>query len=224
MTRRAILLDLDGTLLDTAPDLVSAANELRAERGFDAMPLAELAPMCSYGGRGLLARGLDLQPGDPGYDATYKAFLERYERRMTQETAPYPGMREVITELTRDGWDWGVVTNKSEALSRPLMAAMAFDPAPLCIIGGDTAAAPKPDASPIQLGLEQIGADPASSIYVGDSDRDITAGRAAGTATIAAAYGYIPADEPIDGWQADCIVNNAGEIKQAVQRLAAISN
>ncbi|WP_111746063.1 HAD family hydrolase [Salinisphaera orenii] len=220
MSASAVLFDLDGTLLDTAPDLVGAVNELRHEHGLDTLPRSVLAPMCSYGARGMLERGLDLRPGDNDYEATYHAFIDRYQARLTRETAPYPGIRALITELVERGWHWGVVTNKAEALAVPLMQTMGFEPPPGCVVGGDSAHAPKPDPAPIELGLAHLGASAAGSIYVGDSARDMQAGRAAKLHTIGAAYGYIPADEDPATWQSNTTVTNAADIESAINELA----
>jgi phosphoglycolate phosphatase len=218
---RAVLFDLDGTLLDTAPDLAGALNDLRAARGLAALPLAELAPMCSFGGRGMLAQGFGLAPGDATYRETYDAFVAAYRQRMTRETHPFPGIRELLTALPTDGWGWGVVTNKIEALARPLLEFIAFEPAPACVIGGDSAARPKPDPAPLLLACEQLNVAPARCIYIGDSDRDIAAGRAAGMYTIGVAYGYIPPGDDIHAWHADVVVASTAELRGAAADLRA---
>lgn len=218
-TFQAVLFDLDGTLLDTAPDLAGAINDMRLERGLQAMPLAELSPMCSFGGRGMLGKGLGLRPEDDGYRAAYEAFIEVYRRRMTRDTRPFDGMRELVRQIVATGWQWGVITNKVEALARPLMDHMAFDPAPACVIGGDSAGVAKPDPAPMLLACERIGADPARCVYVGDSDRDIAAGQAAGMATVGVAYGYIPPGEDIHDWNADVVADRVADLLPAIQRL-----
>ncbi|GAB3682629.1 HAD family hydrolase [Salinisphaera aquimarina] len=217
--KRAVLFDLDGTLLDTAPDLAGAINDMRVERGLEPLPLAELAPLCSFGGRGMLGKGLDLTPEHDSYSATYDAFIEAYRSRMTRDSRPYPGMRELLRDVAVADTLWGVITNKTEALALPLMAHMAFDPAPACVIGGDTAGVAKPDPAPMYLACERIGVEPTRCIYIGDSDRDIAAGRAAGMATIGVAYGYIPPGDDIHGWRADCVVESVAELPAAIQQL-----
>lgn len=216
---RAVLFDLDGTLLDTAPDLAGALNDMRAERGLDALPLSELAPMCSFGGRGMLARGLGLKPEDAAYRQTYHAFIETYRGRMTRDTRPFPGMRDLVVALQDAGWAWGVVTNKIEALARPLMDFIAFEPGPGCVIGGDSAGVAKPDPAPLFLACERIGVPPERCIYIGDSDRDIAAGRAAGMPTIGVAYGYIPPEDDIHDWRADHIAHAVEDLLGAIQSL-----
>lgn len=217
---QAVLFDLDGTLLDTAPDLAGAVNDMRRERGLAAMPLSELAPMCSFGGRGMLGKGLDLQPEDDDYRATYDAFIEAYRQRMTRDTRAYDGIRALVQALVAGQRRWGVITNKTEALAIPIMDHMAFDPAPACVIGGDSAGVAKPDPAPMFLACERVGVDPARCVYIGDSDRDIAAGHAAGMATIGVAYGYIPPGDDIHAWNADLVVDSVAELLPAIERLA----
>ncbi|WP_423823827.1 HAD-IA family hydrolase [Salinisphaera sp. SPP-AMP-43] len=215
----SVLFDLDGTLMHTAPDLVGALNDMRADQGLEALPMAVLAPYCSYGGRGLLGRGFDLTPEDDGYSEAYERFIDTYRRRMTRESHPYDGIRELLLALRSAGQSWGVVTNKSEALAVPLVEHTAFDPAPGTVIGGDTAGVSKPDPAPILLACERMGVDPARCIYVGDSDRDIAAGRAAGMPTIAAGYGYVPSGDDIHAWQAEAVVHTPNELWNTIQQL-----
>ncbi|MES1946468.1 phosphoglycolate phosphatase 2 [Salinisphaera sp. C84B14] len=217
----AVLFDLDGTLLDTAPDLAGAINDMRVERGLEALPLAELAPMCSFGGRGMLRKGLDLTPEDADYRASYDLFIETYRQRMTRDTRPFDGMREFVRQLADSGLAWGVVTNKMEALALPLMDHMDFDPPPGCVIGGDSAGVAKPDPAPMYMACERIGVDPARCVYIGDSDRDIEAGRVAGMATIGVAYGYIPPGDDIHGWQADVVIDTVAGLAAALEQLDA---
>lgn len=217
--QRAVLFDLDGTVVHTAPDLAGAANDMRQGRGLPALPEAELAPFCSYGGRGMIGKAFERAPGDDGYDALIKEFMTTYERRMTRVSHPYHGIRELVSQLAADGIRWGIVTNKPEYMAVPLMDHLAFDPAAGCVIGGDTAGVSKPNPAPIYLACERMGLAPAHCIYVGDSDRDIAAGRAAGTATITAGYGYIPAGENALAWPADRHVASVSELREAITSL-----
>lgn len=215
-----ILLDLDGTLLDTAPDLAAAVNALRSERGQEPLPLVNLRGKASWGTRGMLGAGLDLHPGDADYEHAYERFTALYRERLTADVQPFPGMREALAELGEQGIVWGVITNKLEELAIPLMDAMAFDPAAVCVIGGDSAEKPKPHPAPLLLGCERAGLDPDACIYVGDSARDIAAGRAAGMRTIGVTYGYFDADEDIPGWGADILIERAAELVTAVHELS----
>ncbi|WP_158583497.1 HAD family hydrolase [Salinisphaera sp. Q1T1-3] len=216
---RAVLFDLDGTVVDTAPDLAGAANDMRARRGLAARPIDAMAPMCSYGGRGMLAAAFDIAPGAPDYDAMYDEFITTYAQRMTRASYPYTGMRALLTDLADDGVRWGIVTNKPERLAVPLIAHLAFEPAPGCVIGGDTAGVAKPDPAPILLACERMEVAPTDCIYVGDSDRDIAAGQAAGMPTIAACYGYIPPDESPADWPAERHVESIAALGEAIQSL-----
>lgn len=216
-----VLLDLDGTLVDTAPDLVGSVNALRQDRGLQPLPLAQLRNKCSYGARGMLAAALQLTPDDPAYARARADFLERYRARLTAESKPFRGMRPALRTLIDNGVTWGVVTNKVEAYARPLIEALAFDPPPACVIGGDSAAAAKPDPAPLFLGCERAGLEPVNTVYVGDSERDIAAGRAAGMRTIGAAYGYFEPDEPAESWNADTLIQHPNELPAAVFELFA---
>jgi len=222
----AVLFDLDGTLLDTAPDLAGAVNELRVEAGLERLPLAALAPMCSFGARGMLQAGLDLTQDDADYADTHGAFIERYRARMTRDTRPFAGMRELIRQIVDSGWRWGVVTNKATALAEPIMEAVAFNPAPDCVVGADQAGRMKPDPASLLLACERMRLDPRRCIYVGDSDRDMAAGKAAGMATIGVGYGYIPPGDDHRAWPATRNVDSVAELGTAIAELqhAALPN
>ncbi len=222
MSRHGVLLDLDGTLLDTAPDLAGALNDLRRDRGMTPLPLAALRHTASMGGRGMLARGLGLTPDDSDYSDAYTHFLTRYRDRLTDTVQPFPGIRAALAEIAAAGHAWGVVTNKMLALAEPLMTAMAFSPPPACVIGGDSAPRAKPHPDPLLLACEQLGLAPADCVYVGDSERDIAAGRAAGMPTIGVLYGYFDGDEDVAGWGADQLITQASELPAAVADLLSI--
>lgn len=217
----AVLLDLDGTLLDTAPDLIAAVNVLQRERGMPESPLAELRHLASWGARGMLAGAMDLHPGDEDYEHNRVRFIDLYTENMTVHTQPFPGMRNVFKRLAEKNIVWGVVTNKYERLAVPLMETMAFDPPPVCVVGGDSAGKPKPDPAPLYLACERAGLNPEECIYVGDSDRDITAGRAAGMFTIAVSFGYISDGEDLAAWKADAVVDSADEMETVINGLCA---
>lgn len=218
-TNRAVLFDLDGTLLDTAPDLTGAVNELRIESGQQPLPQAELSRMCSYGARGMLLAGLGMSQDDVGYATAHDRFIELYRARMTRDTRPFDGMRELVQRIVASGWQWGIVTNKAIELARPIVEAMAFDPAPACLVGGDEVPNLKPDPASILLACERAELDPNACIYIGDSDRDIAAGRNAGMPTVAVGYGYIPLDDDIQAWQATRVVATVAELGDAITEL-----
>lgn len=214
----AVLLDLDGTLLDTAPDLAATVNVMRAEAGMPAMPVEQLRHLASYGARGMLGTGFDVMPDDARYAELRNRFIDLYHEKMTELSQPFAGTREAIADIFANGLQWGVVTNKYEYLAVPLLESMAFKPPPACIVGGDSAAHAKPHPAPLYLACEQLSLDPAACVYVGDSDRDIEAGHAAGMLTVAASYGYIAPDDDVEAWGADAVIQDisklAGVIKQ----------
>ena len=216
---QAVLVDLDGTLMDTAPDLVATVNQMRVAHGEPELPGNELRHLASYGARGMLGRGFDVTPEHASYADLRDTFIELYREKMTELSLPFPGTREAITALSDAGLRWGVVTNKYESLAVPLLEAMHFEPPPACIIGGDTASQAKPHPAPLQLACEQLGLQANRCVYVGDSDRDIEAGRAAGMYTVAAAYGYIPPDHDVAQWKADRIIHAPAELMAAVTEI-----
>ena len=176
---QAVLLDLDGTLADTAPDLGYAMNRMRAARGLPALPFAAMRPYTSHGARGLLSVGLDVTPEHFGYNALRDEFLDIYAANLCRETRLFPGMAELLAELEHRAVLWGVVTNKAERYTFPLLEMLAVRSRAACIIGGDTTGRIKPDPAPLLAASERIGIAPGRCVYVGDDRRDMQAGRAA---------------------------------------------
>lgn len=215
----AVLFDLDGTLLDTAPDLAGAVNDLRIANGDMALPLSQLAPMCSYGGRGMLQAGFGLYPQDAAYRDTYDRFIAQYKTRMTRDTRPFDGMRALVRRIVASGWQWGVVTNKAEHMALPIMDAMAFDPAPTCVVGGDSVPHLKPDPASILRACDLAALEPARCIYVGDSARDMQAAANAGMLRIGVGYGYIPTGDDLHAWDSTRVVDTVAELGDAIAQL-----
>jgi len=207
-----VLFDLDGTLADTAPDLVSAINACLAARGMEPRPLAELRPWVSHGARGLIARAFGIEPGQDGYESLREEFINRYEADLCRLTTLFPGIEETLAQIERAGIQWGIVTNKIARLTDPLVRELRLDRRAACVVSGDTAARAKPDPAPIHYALDRCGCAPEAGVYVGDDRRDIQAGRAAGVRTVAAAYGYSVLIDDISQWQADHIVDNPVEV------------
>lgn len=201
-----VLFDLDGTLADTAPDLAAAANRQRSERGLAPLPLAELRPLASHGARGLVGRALGLAPGDDGYEAARLEFLGFYEQALCVQTRLFDGMGETLERIESDGRRWGVVTNKARRFTEPLMQLLALDRRAACIVSGDTTPHAKPHPAPIEHALQDCAVASARAVYVGDDLRDIQAGRAAGVATVVAAYGYLGAHADVSLWGGDHVI------------------
>ncbi len=199
----AVLFDLDGTFADTAPDLAYALNQTLRHFGREPLPFETIRPVVSHGGVALIRLGFGLGPDDPGYAEHRQFLLDTYQDNLCRETRLFDGMAEVLEGLEMAGLSWGIVTNKPAWLTDPLMAALGLAERAGTIISGDTCAHNKPHPEPIHCACREIGAAPQRTVYVGDADRDMAAGRAAGNITVGALFGYIqPGDDP-SGWQAD---------------------
>jgi phosphoglycolate phosphatase len=202
MGLRAILFDLDGTLLDTAPDMVATLNQVKTEEREPPVPYATARAHVSNGVRGLLRLAFG-ELTDGKRDRLHHRFLEIYATRLAVETALFPGMAEVLASLDASGIPWGVVTNKPGHLTEPLLIELGLRARCACVVSGDTVANRKPHPEPLLHALALIRVDPDRAAYVGDAERDVVAGRAAGMQTIAASYGYIPPEQDPASWGAD---------------------
>lgn len=202
----AVLFDLDGTLIDSAPDLGAAADKMRTDRGLPSLPLADYRPMAGAGARGMLGVAFGMAPGHADFEVLKEEFFKNYEACMTERTYAFDGIAELIVKLDQTGLKWGVVTNKSERFALPLTRAMPLFSTAQTIVGGDTTSHAKPHPAPLLEAARQIGIAPERCLYVGDDERDIIAGRAAGMPTVAAAYGYLGAVAATDHWQADATI------------------
>lgn len=208
----AVLFDLDGTLADTAPDLGGALNRLLSEEDRPPLPLQQLRPHVSGGARGLIQAGFNIVPGDPAYASLVRRFLDLYQNDLCTDTTLFPGMAELLETLEERGIKWGVVTNKQQRFTLPLVEKLGLRHRAACIVSGDSAPRAKPHPDPLLLACAAIHVAPHRGIYVGDDLRDIVAGRAAGMRTVTAAYGYLGVDEPFENWEADAVIDDPSEI------------
>jgi len=208
----ALLFDLDGTLIDSAPDLAGAANDMRSARDLPQLPLEHFRPMVGSGARGMLARALEVGPDDERFIELRDEFLRRYERRMTRETRVFADMLPVLEGLAGQGLPWGIVTNKATRFSEPLVRALEHLRAAVTLVCGDTTPHAKPHPAPLLEAARRIGVDARRCWYVGDDQRDVQAGRAAGMTTVIAAWGYLGAGEPLAAWGADHIIQSPVEL------------
>ena len=207
----AVLFDLDGTLVDTAPDMVAVLNDLLQANGLAAVDYHFGRSHVSNGALGLLSVGFpDAEHvfGSP----LHRDYLDRYALRVCDASRIFPGLEELLDELDDAHCPWGVVTNKPAHLTEPLLAQLELDVRSACTVSGDTIAARKPDPAPLLLACDLAGLTPRTTIYVGDALRDIEAGTNAGMATIAAAYGYVTADDDPVAWGADRIAADTAEL------------
>jgi phosphoglycolate phosphatase len=208
----AVFFDLDGTLADTAPDLAAAANRLVVERGLPPVAYEKLRPVASHGARGLIGAAFGKSPEDPEFPTLRDTFLDYYEADIAVHTRLFDGMDEVLARLEAAGIRWGIVTNKIARFTVPLVAAIGLAPRASAVVSGDTTAHAKPHPAPLLHAAEVSGVAPARCLYVGDDLRDIQAGKAAGMATVTAAYGYCGDGEPPEAWGADYLIRHPAEL------------
>ena len=214
MTRvpRAVLFDLDGTLIDSAPDLAAAGNEMREARGLAPLPYEAFRPMVGSGARGMVGIALSVAPTDAGFVGLRDEFLRRYEVRMTRDTKIFADIPPLLSELRTRGVPWGIVTNKATRFAEPVIRALGLDAQSSVLVCGDTTSHSKPHPEPLLEAARRLGVEPSSCLYVGDDLRDVVAGRAAGMITVVAAWGYLGLGDAIDKWNADHIVQDGHEL------------
>lgn len=208
----AVLFDLDGTLVDSAPDLVAAMQRLCRELAAAEPDARAVRDVVSKGGRAMLRRGL---PGleERRYEELLPRFLDIYAADIAALSRPFDGVDALIEAIEARGARWGVVTNKPGWLARPLVEQLGWSHRSAALVSGDCLAVRKPDPAPVLRACELAGVAPLRAVYVGDDRRDIEAGRAAGLLTVAAAWGYLDGDDPRT-WQADCVVASADELRE----------
>ena len=219
MSIEAILVDLDGTLVDTAPDLVAVLNKLLKDRGRPPVPYAIARNEVSNGALGLLRLGFPQRSGDAELEPLRLEFLEVYTRDVCINSRLFNGLDFILSKLHEDSTPWGIGTNKPHSMTVPLLEKLDLPNPPGCVVSGDRLPQRKPHPAPLRLGAEELGIDAERCVYVGDARRDIDAGRAAGMVTIAAAYGYIRAGDDPAQWGASALIRRAGELLEAVNGL-----
>jgi N-acetyl-D-muramate 6-phosphate phosphatase len=203
----AVLFDLDGTLVDSAPDLAGAANDLRMAHGLDSLPFELLRPMVGAGARGMLGVAFGVVPGEARFAGLRDDFLDRYEQRLLQETRVFESVEPLLQSLDAEAIRWGIVTNKAMRFARPLVEGLALHVRAAALIGGDSTAHAKPHPEPLLEAARRMGVAPARCVYVGDDLRDVQAGRAAGMATLAAGWGYLGQGDAPEHWGADAVID-----------------
>lgn len=215
----AVLFDLDGTLVDTARDLANALNYLLEQEGEKPLSFEEIRPHASHGTVALIRVGFGIDDSDSRFQRFRQAIIDRYLAHIADESVLFEGMTSVLEYLEEQGHPWGVVTNKPGFLTQPLMEQLELINRAAVVVSGDTLKQSKPDPAPLLYACEQIGSDPRTSIYIGDAERDISAGRAAGMHTITAHYGYIGENDSPTSWGADNEVTHASQLKSLIEQL-----
>ena len=209
-----LLFDLDGTLIDSAPDLAGAANDLRAVHGLPPLAHAELRPMVGSGARGMVGVAFGVLPADDRFAGLRDAFLARYAERLLHSTRIFDAVLPVLDALDAAGLRWGIVTNKAMRFTAPLVDGLGLRTRAVVVIAGDTTPHAKPHPAPLLEAARQAAVPPSACVYIGDDHRDIVAGRAAGMATLAAAWGYLGQGEPVQAWGADHVLTSPADLLQ----------
>lgn len=209
---QVVLFDLDGTLIDSAPDLAGAANDMRHSRALPRLPLSHFRPMVGSGARGMVARALGVSPDSSEFPALRDEFLERYQARMTRETRVFEEMQPVLLALAAHSLAWGIVTNKATRFGQPLVQALGLHEASATLVCGDTTPHAKPHPAPLLEAARRLGVQAGECWYVGDDHRDMQAGRAAGMITVAAAWGYLGEGDSIEQWGAHHVIETPAEL------------
>src|SRR5262245_61974508 len=213
-TREAVLFDLDGTLIDSAPDLAGAGNEVRARRGMPPLPLERFRPMTGAGARGMLSVALGIGPGEADYETLREEYLAAYEARMTRDTHVFESLWPGLDALDQAGVPWGIVTNKASRFALPVVAAMGLSERAGVVVCGDTTARAKPYPDPLLEAARRIGRPAERCVYIGDDLRDVQAGQAAAMATVAVGWGYLGDGAGIGEWGADHVIERPAELLQ----------
>jgi N-acetyl-D-muramate 6-phosphate phosphatase len=218
---QAVLFDLDGTLVDTAPDMVAALQEMQLAHDLQPIPYKVGRANVSNGAVGLLSVGFP-DANAKIHSPLHLEYLERYEQRLCVDSAIFPHLESLLDELEAAKVPWGIVTNKPEHLTQPLLTTLELASRSACNVSGDTLPERKPHPAPMFHACELIKISPSNAVYVGDAARDIEAGREAGMATIAAAYGYITDDDDPSNWGADKIVTDTEDLAKLVLKAVTL--
>lgn len=217
MNLKAVLFDLDGTLLDTAPDFKTALNLLLAEENKDALTEEQVKVMVSHGSADLIANAFHMEATHPDFEPLRARLLAFYLDHLSENTRYFEGLEPSLAYMREQGLAYGIVTNKPALYAEKILADLGI---PVdCLICPDHVAKPKPDPEALYLACKKVGCAPDEAIFVGDHDRDIIAGKAANMPTVAAAWGYIPVAESIEDWGADYLLRKPGELLALLQTL-----
>lgn len=203
---KTVLFDLDGTLADTATDLADALNHVLALHQRSQLSLSTIRPWVSHGGQVMIQNGFQIDASDPEFAQLRQEFLDYYQGNIARKTDLFPGMYDVLEGIEQRGFNWGVVTNKPSWLTDPLMEALNLQQRSACTISGDTLSERKPHPAPLLHACKLAGSHPDECVYIGDAERDITAGRRARMKTLLALFGYLGENDNPEAWLADAMI------------------
>ncbi|PIE82504.1 MAG: phosphoglycolate phosphatase [Cardiobacteriales bacterium] len=215
---KAVWFDLDGTLMDTANDLAAAINACIYDAGYPTAAAETIKRHINEGAKSMLSAALACERSDTIIETLLTKFPPYYEANLCDKTAWFDGMEKIVTRLENDNIPWGVVTNKAERYSIPLIKKLGLDKRVAALVCGDTTAKTKPSPQPLLFACQQVGINPDKCIFIGDSSNDIQAGNEAGMVTVAAGYGYLDSGKQISDWQADYIIEQANELTEILWR------
>lgn len=218
MHLRAVLFDMDGTLLDTAPDFIAVAQAMRQARGLPRTSDQQVRNVVSGGARAMVLSAFDVDPLSDEFETLRLEFLDRYQEHCAVESRLYDGMEQLLREIEEADLLWGVVTNKPLRFAEPIMQQLGLSSRSAVLVCPDHVSRSKPDPEPMLLACSQLGLPPASTLFVGDDLRDIESGRAAGSRTAAVRYGYIHPDDDPEQWGADLVVGHPLELRAVLNR------
>lgn len=209
---RTILFDLDGTLLDTAPDLADALNAVLAENQRSPLPFEDIRPVVSHGGVALIKLGFNMDSSDPAFAPLRQRLLDVYRENISRRTQPFPGISKLLDSIEQRGLNWGIVTNKPGWLTEPLLKDLGLFDRAACVVSGDTLEERKPHPAPMLHASELANSRPEHCVYIGDAQRDIEAGNNAGMQTLVALFGYIQKDDDPYSWNASSLIEQPGDL------------
>ncbi|MGK9067400.1 N-acetylmuramic acid 6-phosphate phosphatase MupP [Stutzerimonas chloritidismutans] len=218
MRLRAVLFDMDGTLLDTAPDFIAVVQAMRLARGLDRVPDKAIHDVVSGGAQAMVMAAFDVNPLSAEFEILRREFLDRYQEHCAVESSLYEGMAELLDDIERAKLTWGVVTNKPVRFAEPIMQRLGLAERAAVLVCPDHVSKSKPDPEPMLLACSQLALAPSEVLFVGDDLRDIESGRAAGSKTAAVRYGYIHPDDNPDHWGADVVVSHPLELRAVLDR------
>ena len=213
MRLEAVLFDMDGTLLDTAPDFVAVIQAMRAARDLPPVPEKTVRDVVSGGARAMVSCAFEIDPASDEFESLRLEFLDRYQDACAVHSALYDGMAEVLADIEAAGLKWGVVTNKPVRFAEPIMQQLNLAQRSAVLVCPDHVARSKPDPEPMVLACKQLNVAPEATLFIGDDQRDVESGRAAGSRTVAVTYGYIHPEDNPRSWGADAVIEHPSELR-----------